>query len=109
MLFFGLIERFIKFSYMGATVVGIFTLCVCMVDDQPKPGTSSGRCPLKHLQIAVRISKSHNRAPSNYPVNSYRLTRPIVEKFDFRLFDQHGLTVTGFKFYFAGAADHLLG
>src|ERR1700710_2911716 len=61
----GDIERLIELPDRGLAVVGPFAFCVGVVDEEGEADTAARPGPFEHLQIAVGISESRNRATAD--------------------------------------------
>src|SRR5262249_4437050 len=78
------------------------------MDEEGETRAAPGHGPFQHLQVAVRVTKSGNRASANVALYPDWLAFLVVDKIDLRQTDKHRFAVTQFKFCFDAAADDLL-
>ena len=68
-----------------------------------------GGRPLEHLQVAVGVAESSDRAPADVRVDADRLACLVIDEVDLGQAHEHRLAVAHFEFRLDAAADHLLG
>src|ERR1700754_2925122 len=89
----GLVPCLVELSDLRWPVVGVFARGVRVVHDAGKARARACRGPLQHLQIAVGVAESEDRAAADEAVDAYRLAGPVIDELDFRLLHQHRLAV----------------
>ncbi|BCQ61850.1 hypothetical protein PBOI14_36000 [Pseudomonas sp. Boi14] len=73
-----LIQGLVQAPDLGLAVVGPLARCVGVVHQGHEPLATAGGGPLQHLQVAVGVAESQQRAPADDPVDAFRLARAVV-------------------------------
>jgi hypothetical protein len=102
------VECLVELADLRIAVVGVFTLGVGVMHKACKAGARAGHRPLQHLQVAVGVAESEDRAAADEAIDADRLARAVVDELDFRELHQLWLAIAvRLEFHGAGGADHL--
>ena len=82
---------------------------VIMMNEQPETRTLAAGGPFEHLEVAVGIAESGDRAAANVLVDPDRLAGAVVDKIEVRHFHDHGPAVADFILRLDAGTDDLLG
>ena len=89
-------------------IVGKLARGVVVVHEQCEACAWTGRGPLQHLKVAVRVAERGNRPPADAAVDADGFPLLVVDQVDLGELDEHGTAVAHFELQLAAAADNLL-
>ena len=90
-------------------VISPFANCVGVVHDQCEARTRSGRSPLQHLKVSIRIAECRNRAEPNVLLDTDRLVCLVVVEIEPRQPHEYRYSIVYLEFSLDTTTDHLLG
>src|SRR5262249_52331968 len=106
----GLVECFVQPTDVRRAIVGPLAHVVGVAHDAHEARALAGRCPLKHLLVAVGVAEREERPAADDLLDVHGLARAVVDEGDLRLTEQQGLAVVAELVGGDEArADHLLG
>ena len=94
---------------MTFAVVGELTRGVVVMNEQPETRTLTAGGPLEHLEVAVGIAESGDRAAANMLVDADRLAGAIVDEIEIGHFHDHRVAVEEFVLRLDAGTHDLLG
>src|ERR1044072_7657842 len=103
------LKRLVKFAKMRLAIVGVFAVCVGVVQNQAKPGAAGAKCrPLQHFEIAVGIAERCNGATTDMLVDAHGLSGFVVDKVDVGQPDERWRAGLDLKSCLDRRSNHLL-
>src|SRR5262249_60982400 len=79
------------------------------MDIEAEPRPIAGGCPLKHLQVTVRVAERGDGPSANMHLDADRLALPVIDEVDFGETNQHRLPVPHLELGPNARANDLLG
>jgi hypothetical protein len=103
------VQSLIELAKIGVSVIGVFAPGVSVMDDETESHCTGSSCPLKHLEVPIRVTKRGDRPLAYVLIDSDRLASLIIDKVNLWEPKQKWLTITHLKSSLNRRPDDLFG